>query len=249
MKHFSHHERCPSCAERGDDSQGDNLGVWQDGHKFCFKCGHHESAEGGSLSNIADRLEKQQKKETPKSGIVSLPVDFDTVLPPVAVDWLSQYELTAKEISDNHIGWSNEDHSLVYPVFDSYGNLLMVQRRRFIKGRARFHTSGFPEDVFHILGNTSNSVRVVVVEDLVSAIKVARVAPSLPLWGSNISAKRAHKLSQVFDELVIWLDADKAEYAMRKRVALAPFFGRVSTKVTEQDPKKYSTSEIKEILK
>ena len=31
---------CPSCRESGEDKSGDNLAVYDDGHGYCFKCGH-----------------------------------------------------------------------------------------------------------------------------------------------------------------------------------------------------------------
>src|ERR1700761_45270 len=35
-------EQCPACAERGLDTSGDNLIVYDDGHKYCFACAHFE---------------------------------------------------------------------------------------------------------------------------------------------------------------------------------------------------------------
>lgn len=34
-----HHEQCPSCSAKGEDREGNNLGVYDDGHKYCFKEG------------------------------------------------------------------------------------------------------------------------------------------------------------------------------------------------------------------
>ena len=35
-----HKEQCPSCASRGEDTNQDNLSVYDDGHSYCYKCGH-----------------------------------------------------------------------------------------------------------------------------------------------------------------------------------------------------------------
>lgn len=35
-------EPCPKCRAEGHDAKGDNLGVFDDGHKYCFKCGYQE---------------------------------------------------------------------------------------------------------------------------------------------------------------------------------------------------------------
>jgi twinkle protein len=40
------HEQCPACAEQGRDTSADNLGVFDDGHKYCFACTYYEGQDG-----------------------------------------------------------------------------------------------------------------------------------------------------------------------------------------------------------
>lgn len=51
-------EQCPACAQRGEDRTGDNLAVYDDGHKYCYKCKHRE--EGSPVDRSA---------ALPKSGL------------------------------------------------------------------------------------------------------------------------------------------------------------------------------------
>lgn len=41
-------EQCPECRKEGHDKQGDNLAVYDDGHSWCYRCGHFtgEKSEG-----------------------------------------------------------------------------------------------------------------------------------------------------------------------------------------------------------
>ena len=39
-------EQCPKCKERGADNSGDNLAVYDDGHKYCFACTYAEFSDG-----------------------------------------------------------------------------------------------------------------------------------------------------------------------------------------------------------
>lgn len=48
---------CPSCRSNGEDKTGDNLAVYDDGHGYCFKCGHIERA-GGEIPPILPRKMK-----------------------------------------------------------------------------------------------------------------------------------------------------------------------------------------------
>ena len=42
MSVCTHHEPCPQCRGQGRDTKGDNLAVYDDGHKYCFACGYWE---------------------------------------------------------------------------------------------------------------------------------------------------------------------------------------------------------------
>src|SRR5258708_1285241 len=46
-------ERCPKCAEEGRDTSEDNLGVYDDGHVYCFSCQYYSPTR----SLVGDRLD------------------------------------------------------------------------------------------------------------------------------------------------------------------------------------------------
>jgi len=235
---FIRHEPCPNCNSR------DNLGVWSDGHKFCFGCGHYEVGE----VDVKARLEQQQEKGKPNNASISLPYDNSRTLPEVALKWLRQYGLTQKEIfQQNSFSWSESNESLIYSVFDPCGELLMFQSRYFgEKVGPRFITKGFPEDVFHIIGSNPNCITCV--EDIISAIKVGRHTSCLPLWGSNLSTTRIVRLSRMYPNLNIWLDKDKQQYSIMGRQRAAPFFNRARSIISELDPKVYNDMSVIEFL-
>ena len=251
---FSHHERCPQCAQLGKDIAKDNLGVWKDGHKYCFSCGWKDNGPGLSLERLMARHQQikllEDKRENKKNGrVVSLPDDFTVDIPQTALEWLKSYEITDAEIEENWIGWSPQHERLIFPVFDKWNNLLMYSGRDFSArdGRPKYHTEGFPEKVFHVLNDDGDDC-VCIVEDIVSAVKVSRVVPAMPLWGSILSTKRMITLSDIFKVLIIWLDHDKQEYALKQSIKARPFFDDVKVIGTDHDPKVFCTSNIKEIL-
>ena len=251
---YVRHSACPRCVELGRDTSKDNLGTWPDGHQFCFSCGWRNNPTNSNIDQLSARLRsKTNIKNNNKNNdaTVDLPSDFTVNLPEIALNWLRRYEITDAEIDMNWMGWSQQYERLIFPVFDRDGHLLMYQGRRFrefLSDKPKYHTEGFPEKIFHILGD-SGGKSLCIVEDLVSAIKVARVMPCMPLWGSMISTPRLTRLSDLFTNLVVWLDNDKQEYAIKRGVAAQPFFfGRVSTIITDEDPKVYSTQQIQEIL-
>ncbi len=238
---FVRHEPCPECNSR------DNLGIWDDGHKFCFGCGYFEGGEAQTTEQLTKRL-KQQEEKFPDASI-NLPSDNTRTLPEITLVWLRKYGLTNKEIyQQNSFSWSDKYESLIYSVFDPVGNLVMYQTRYFGNDDAvsRFITRGFPEDVFHILGSNNNCITVV--EDIISAIKVGRHTSAMPLWGSNLSTKRISRLAQMYPNLNIWLDKDKQMYSVMGRQRAAPFFNRARSIISANDPKTYNDLSVIEFL-
>lgn len=239
------HEPCPSCRARGKDQAGDNLGIFPDGGKWCISCGYWEAGNTLSLTNLSERF-KQQQTSVQKDSLVSLPNDFTRALPDEITDYLRRYEITDAEIAGNRLGWSPALEMLIFPVYDLGDRLLMWQGKDFSHkpSRPKAYTEGIKEDVFHVLGDPTDSA-LCVVEDIISSIKVSRVMPCMPLWGSVLSTKRILDLAEKHTSLAIWLDHDKQEYSIKRALYARPFFNdNVRVVSTTFDPKVYSTKEI-----
>ena len=101
-------------------------------------------------------------------------------------------------------------------------------------------------DTLAIFGHEDkNNKSICVVEDFISTIKIARVNPSLCLWGSELSIQRLRRLAVFFDRLIIWLDKDKTAYSARCEIKARPYFSEITGIYTENDPKCYSTEAVK----
>lgn len=255
-KKFDRHESCPQCGSK------DNVGVWDDGQKFCFsRCGYYIPGSSNlSITDLRARLQLIRTKEESKTGAAFLPFDFTLVIPDKPLAWLKQYGITDQERFKHKIGWSEFYESLVLPAFDLYGNILVVQRRYFgTEDFPKYHTKGYPESCLWTVrprGSENPSVpedtyngTLVVVEDYVSAIKVGRQAEVMPLWGSHFSMDKLNKTSDRWSEIVYWLDFNKTSEAVKYRMEAEVFFVKASTVVTPKDPKDYDDREIRTILK
>lgn len=237
---------CPQCRQRNADTRGDNLAIYED-HAWCYACGYFEVPNNSlSLCRVTDAFLEKQKQ----NGIISLPFDCSFSIAEIARSWLNSYGITDKEIEEHHILWSKSLERLIFPVFDRHsGSLLFWQGRLFstTKQGAKQYTQGSTESVFHIVPPDSNDP-LCVVEDIISCIKVSRVTPCMPLWGSNLSSQRIVRLARITNNLIIWLDKDKQGYATRRSITARPFFDSVRVISTEYDPKVYATDEITSIL-
>jgi DNA primase len=102
----------------------------------------------------------------------------------------------------------------------------------------------------HIFGAYSESKEIVLVEDLISANKVAAAGiPAIPLFGTRVFASAIPCLRHVGLPIVLWLDKDQEGTMARKAAGLATMTGLpVRYIVTNDDPKTLPIVKIKELL-
>ena len=246
---FLKHEPCPRCGSRN------NIAVFTDG-KWCFGCGYHiPGYKGMSTKDLKEQLKYEENKK--KNDYITLPSDYRTDIPLLALEWLKKYQLTNEEIRDFRIGWSEQHESnntvvawpaLIFPAFDLWNNLLVFQRRTFGQTELpKYYTKGSPESVLWSVAPRNNPTSLIVcVEDFISAVRIGRQFSCTPLWGSFLSLMRIKELSDRYENLVVWLDWNKTIYAAQYRIKAEPYFKKVVVIATEKDPKEYHDNEIKQ---
>lgn len=231
-------QACPICQKNGNDTRGDNLIRYSDGGYHCFACGYHKSPSGYSRI-LADN--SQSSKE------ISLPSDVEFLINNKGLQWLEQYNLTEKEISDNLIMWSCFRQMLIFPYFDSNKKLLAWQGRCFAPdAKSKWFSQGPLADVDVVIGD-GRSHTVIFVEDIVSAIKVGRHVPAMPLFSSELSFKRILRACRRFSAGILWLDPDKRSASILQASRGLTVGFPVSVRVSDHDPKEHDDDEIKQI--
>jgi hypothetical protein len=251
-------ERCPKCAEKGQDTKGDNLAIYPDGHAHCFGCGYHKGIptyERVRQLSHGNPLPVKNVDET-----YDFPTDYTTDIALPALNWLKSFSITEEEIKRHRMGWSDERKLLIFPVLDGGGDLIMWQGRRFSPSKPmvergedgklypKYITKGPVSDILHLVGvSTDPKNTIILVEDLISAIKVGRTYQSAPLWGSNIPLKLIQRLSGRFNSLGVWLDRDKMDVALKAVLRASQYLpSYLITSVF--DPKGYNTNGIQELV-
>lgn len=235
---FHHHEPCPKCGSR------DNLGVWDDGHKWCFGCGFYLPSPT-SLDNLKKKAAMLENNN--KNGNVAA-VDtsgFTSVIPPTPLAWLKKYGITHNEISYYGILWNELKDRLVFPLRDDLGIIFTTERYFGPKpDYPKYVTYGQKATNTIYFANKNTPQSLVIVEDFVSAIKVARFANCLPIFGSTISANSLKWIMAWFKCIRIWLDMDKAAESLQQASRLSQFVANTRSIITEFDPKEYSNNSL-----
>jgi hypothetical protein len=235
---------------------------------FCHRCG-----EGGfiDLKGLSTRLTGLFARGTLQGGYrrssllagpigaqrkVELPKDFTTEIPADGLVWLYRYGLTRTEIKHFKLGYSPSWHRVILPVYDKDAALIYWQGR-YLGDYRKDKTTKYinqwnasRERIYFF--NEAHSIEkgIVLVEDILSAIKVGRVVNSVALLFATIPRLLISNLvGQGYLKIWLWLDSDKAEYTARALIRLRNFNYPVRRVYSPKDPKCYTESSIKTFLK
>lgn len=212
---------CGRCGSR------DNLAEYTDGF-HCFGCGYH--AMKRNLSRF---------KPLSKANLY----DDITLEKTLAIDhlkWLLGYGLSSKEC---------EQFKSCYKKGEKAVNLLVLthgadywQARNFGYG-VKYLSSGKKPFIVYGQGDV-----LVLVEDIISAVKVGRQYVAVPMLGSK-PASEWNIYIKPYKRVIIWGDRDKARQNVTLSRRLGEWLGKkIEVVISEKDPKEYTDNEIKEFI-
>ena len=237
---FIENTYCPSCHSK------DNLAIYTD-HEWCWSCSRlvFYNYHPRRINDVKDTEVK----------IVSLPEDIAGYIPAVAHDWIKKYDLTLKELYENNVVWSESRQLLLFPLFDDKHFLWGYQGRYFGSDpkHPKWTSKGNYKNlgkVYHPPLTTPKDSSIILVEDVISAIKISRTTPCLCLFGSFVDL---NKICTIYKEkhpknFIIWLDKDKEKESRLYSLQLNKIGIPTSVISTTLDPKSYSSNEIEQEL-
>jgi len=223
---------------------------------YCHRCGLRgfRSVSGLSPAQTISFINKEDLQTNPYQTNVRLPKDFTRLLPPAGMFWLRKYGITPKEIQHYIIGYSPFLDRVILPVYQE-GVLrywqgrnvgqITKERPKYINIRERGRTGTY------FIGDTHDnqqSEAFVLVEDILSAIKLNRTCRAIALLYAYISDDLILSIP-ADNKIYIWLDSNKFKEALGF-LRRCHTLGRARAVIvfTEADPKECSISEIKKQL-
>lgn len=218
----------------------------------CFTCGKKKSC------NKAEYAFRPLPIQQVALKIPNVTCEFS----PTVLYWLYKYYVFEDLIKKYGIYYvprtDFKEESLLFGIYVK-GALTFWQQRYF--PTKSFSTGGSKDELF-VIKHKSNQI--VLVEDFISAIRVGEHANVLCLFGVHINSAMSKFIQNLNMNIVIWLDPDDAG-----REASANLFNRLSNLLqncskyrafavreprtisiieTENQPKDYCDSEIKQLL-
>jgi 5S rRNA maturation endonuclease (ribonuclease M5) len=235
---------------------------------YCHNCGGHAVRKNkGSCVRSADvvrNLLDNYDKQTKVVKDVTLPDDmvpaYDSSTPTTGTLWLHNRSITDRTIDTYNIGYSPSLGRIILPIYKE-GKLLGWQGRQLDGAGPKYlNVSGVEKPLFNsreeMCGSSrTNNKFVVLVEDMLSAIRVSRayentVVDGVALLGTHSRDDLAQQLA-LYKYVYVWLDNDeagrRAEPALIQRLKTTLNKSqRVFTyKVRAPEPKLLNNHEIK----
>ena len=222
---------------------------------YCNRCGHKDFIWKGqrTFKEIMEQRHNDLKDAASIRGSTQLPSDFTLEIPPEAMLWLLKASITPYIARANRIGWSKRYQRVVLPVYNN--NILVFYQMRAIHKHQTIKYLNPSVDRAKIAywviphSHVGNLSRIVITEDILSAIRVGKHTPAVSMLGTKISIEQAEQVSR-YTRATTWLDPDVAGIQgagkMRRTLGLAMYADNIITKV---DPKNLTDREIKLCLK
>lgn len=180
---------------------------------------------------------------------------FSHDLPQKGVEWAKSYGIEVQELlKSNVLGCSGRMglSRLVFVFRDLDGNPILAQARNLEAGaKPKYITYGKPNEVLPIYYLRSSDRRtdsLVLVEDCLSAIKLARLTDAMPCLASEVSLDKLKRLAGLYGTFLIWLDSDMYPKAQKMANRLQLLGCKAHAIYTELDPKCYEMKDIEATL-
>ena len=226
------HEACPNCPS------SDAYWVYEDGHGYCFSC--KTVTRPSTKTMVEKRFQSTGMGHNPDNATTVIDTSsWTSRIAPVALAWLSKYGITANEIKENDIYWDTTSSGLVFVVdwisqTDGSKVPKVISIRAFSPTSPKYLTKGKKQDSKRVWGISSK--RLILCEDIVSAIKIGRTTSSKALLGVSLPLV-VLDIAKNYDRIDVWLDPDKRLEALTMSNTLKQFGIESSPIYTQNDPK------------
>lgn len=223
----------------------------------CFRC-NESGFEKHGLRPI-NQLQMRRAENEVFNRPTELPNDFTDDVPPWAATWLYKAGVFKETAREYGIGWSPALQRVILPVYDDAGKLVFMQARAVSKNQKPKYLNRCAVNKENVLftarapcadwSRQADESRVIVTEDILSAIRVGVVCTAVSTLGTSVSDGQANILAK-FKHCTFWYDGDEAGLTGSRKgmQKLRMFCDKTDRIVTPKDPKLYPNREIRSLL-
>ena len=218
----------------------------------CFRCpeGENHKFQPHGQRSIAEIQRHKRELEENKNKPPYLPSDF-TLDIPAKHAWFLKYGISLAVAREYGFGYSEFFHRIIIPIRNPITNELDAVHMRAINpdDKPKYLNLGKPKDSLMFMAiNDANDTRFVIVEDILSAIKIKLAGyNAVAINGSDMTDFQAFIMASEHVRYM-WLDNDPAGIkGARKAIAQMQMQGTAEVRLvkSERDPKTYNKDEIR----
>jgi hypothetical protein len=202
----------------------DNLAIYSDG-EYCFGC------------HTAKKYTKEVKKDKVPTKFTG---HLDVEIPYKYIKYLESFGLTERNIRSHFAYWSEADRLVFHCQAEYYEARSLTKEPKVLSFGVK------PQYCFPNI--PANGI-LVLVEDIISALKVSNVYASGSLFGSSLSSDWMRLIEKYKCKPIFWLDKDKLKASKEYRDKFRAKGIESSIIFTPKDPKYYYKYEISEYVK
>lgn len=240
---FVKHSPCPKCGSR------DNLATYSDGSGHCFGCGFHPKPTTSPYVELNDESNTTQSIRRERS----LPEDDSTEYGLSAVKWAESFGISVAELLARCVSYSRKEDRLFFNFYDADGTRILSQARNFNPmAKSKYYTIGKTDNclpIYYAKEQGGSKLPVLVItEDCLSAIKIARQSDAMPALSSDLPLAKLNRLARLYGAFLVWLDGDMFHKAQRIARRLQLLGCEAQAVYTPLDPKCYDDATIRNVL-
>lgn len=239
---------CPFCDN--NPSYSPSLSVTRVEGGLLYNCFRVQCQESGFIGSLDARMKVKESEE----DFEPFPLIKRTrTLNANEVTMLcAEYQLTVEEVLDNGFKWLTDHNGLAMPLFTSTGNRYGYCIKYFDGGKMKscIHLEhNAPKLHFPINKSTESSKTVIIVEDILSAIRVSRFGRGVALLGTNLTTEKAQVIKGLLpNKVVIALDPDAIQKAILLKKRYGMYFRSTEIAALTDDPKDMDHEQLQEEL-
>lgn len=213
---------CPYC---GDGHLNSCYLMYENGD-YCFSC--HQGSASPENMFIYKTLKLTATTAAPDKLFIPPhtmnPKEFSVA----TLRWLADYYIYEDTIKQYSVAYSASngvyEESLLFPVSFESPNItnnvtLCDFQRRFFPSKKFYSSPNLSRCIFELNDyDGSDDGTVVLVEDYISAIRVADISNSICLFGTDINDNKLRHLMHNYSRVLVWLDEDEPGQIAAKEV-------------------------------
>jgi len=220
---------------------------------YCHRCKEAgmRDLSGRSMKEKAQFIRSLNVQPIKTLKDMRLPLDFTSEIPGAGLVYLYTRGLHDIDIKKWKIGYSPKYDRVIFPVYDGKKLVFYTGRTtsKVTKENPKYmnvYQSGRKE-VYFIAKGIFN-VDVVIVEDIVSAIRSSYTLDAFAMLSTHIPETLMLELANHYTTIYLWLDPDKRDKCVKLRRRYRAFGMNVRLIRSDKDPKFYDNKEIRRFI-